>query len=141
MSPTKKYWFPIGTFPPSHQGDIEESRPSVRFNSRGKWSPDTDIYEVNDGLMIIVDIAGIKKEEIAVVVEEKILSISGTRRAPDIPDRKNVYRLEIDVGQFEKRFRIPDYIDAEKVEARYENGFLYLKLPRMESRTIDISQG
>jgi HSP20 family protein len=113
----------------------------VRFNSRGKWSPDTDIYEVNDGLMVIVDIAGIKKEEIAVVVEEKILSISGTRRAPDIPDRKNVYRLEIDVGQFEKRFRIPDYIDAEKVEARYENGFLYLKLPRMESRTIDISQG
>ena len=140
MSPTKKYWFPIGTFPPNHQDEVEETRPSVRFNSRGKWSPDTDVYEIHDGLIIIMDIAGVEKEEISISVEKKILSISGTRRAPDIPDRKNIYRLEIDVGQFEKRFRVPDYIDAENIEARYENGFLYLKLPRMQSRTIDISE-
>ena len=141
MSPIKRYWFPIGTFPSSREDEMEQNRPSVRFNSRGKWSPDTDIYEVGEGLIIIMDIAGVKKEEIKVVVEKKVLSISGTRRAPDIPDKKQIYRLEIDVGQFEKQFRIPDYVDAEKIEARYEDGFLYLKLQRLQSKTIDISEG
>lgn len=139
MSPIKRYWFPIGTFPPDYQDDMEPNHPSVRFNSRGKWSPDTDIYEVHGGLTIVMDIAGIRKEDIAIVVEEKILSISGTRIAPEVPDKQKVHRLEIDVGQFEKRFRIPDYVDAERIKARYENGFLYLKLPRKQKRTIDIT--
>ncbi len=140
MSPAKRYWFPIGTFPPSHQ-EGEQNRPSVRFNSKGRWSPDTDIYEVHDGLILIMDIAGIDREELSIIVEGKILSIFGIRRPPEIAQKKQVHRLEIDVGHFEKRFRVPDDIDAENIEANYENGFLYLKLPKFTSRKIVISEG
>ena len=134
----KRCWFPIGTFPSAHDEDVEQNRPSVRFNSRGKWSPDTDIYEVQDGLIIIMDIAGLRREEISISVEGKILIIAGVRRTPAIPQKKQVHRLEIDVGHFEKRFRIPDDIEAGKIEATYESGFLYVSLPKFSSRRIEI---
>jgi len=141
MSPTiKRYWVPPGSFPAPPHEETGDSHFSVRSYSRGKWSPDADIYEVDDGLVIIVDIAGVNKEEIAIVVEQKILSVTGIRREAKVPDKKAVFRLEIDYGHFEKRFRIPDEIDAENIEARYEDGFLFLKLPRFARRTIEISR-
>lgn len=138
MSPTRRHWFPIGTFSPHPPGGMEQHQPSMRFYSRGKWSPDTDIYEISDGLVIIMDIAGITREEINIVLEKKILTISGCRKEPNLPETKSIHRLEIDFGQFEKRFRIPDYIDEAHIEATYESGFLYLRLPRFKSKTIDI---
>jgi len=141
MSPTiKRYWIPPGSFPaPPHEAQ-DDGQLSVRSYSRGKWSPDADIYEVDDGLVIIVDIAGVNKKEIAIVVEQKILSIAGVRREAAIPRKKAVFRLEIDYGHFEKRFRIPDEIDAENIEARYEDGFLFLRLPRFARRKIEIKR-
>lgn len=138
MSPTRRHWFPLGTFSPHPPETMEHHQPSMRFYSKGKWSPDTDIYEVQEGLVIIVDIAGITRKEISLALENKVLIITGMRQEPHIPGKKAVHRLEIDFGNFEKRFRIPAYIDEGSIEASYENGFLYLKLPRFQSKTIDI---
>jgi len=138
MSPTRRHWFPLGTFSPHPPEGMEQHQPSMRYYSKGKWSPDTDIYETEDGLVIIMDIAGITRQEIAITLEEKVLFISGVRKEPHIPGKQGVHRLEIDFGYFEKRFRIPGYIDEGKIEASYENGFLYLKLPRFKSKAIAI---
>ncbi len=136
MIPKKKYWL---AFPASPHEHDENSHPSMRYYSKGKWSPDSDVYEVEDGIMLIMDIAGINRDEIKITIENNILSISGIRCEPVIPGKKSIYRLEVDYGHFEKRFRIPDFIDTEHTEARYENGFLYLKLPKSKKRKIEIS--
>jgi HSP20 family protein len=137
MSPTKKIWLPQGitTQPMSRQ-----RAGGMQFYSKGKWTPDTDIYEVEDGLMIIVDIAGVKKEEIQIVLEGQVLTVSGTRKEPSIC-KKHIHRLEIDFGQFERSFKIPYSINPDKVEARYEDGFLYLWLPKQpeDACIIDIT--
>jgi len=138
MSPVKRYWFPLGSLPPCVQEHSGHSHPSMRLYNRGKWSPDTDVYEVAGGLIIIMDIAGITRNELKIIIEDRILSVSGIRREPPIPDKQSVKRLEIDFGAFEKRFRIPGDIDDEQIEARYENGFLYLKLPRTKQKKITI---
>jgi HSP20 family protein len=126
----------MGTFALHPADGIDYQQPSMRCYARDRWSPDTDIYEVDDGLFIIMDIAGITREEVSIVVEGKLLSVSGTRREPDIPGKQSVQRLEIDFGHFLKRFRIPPDIDENSIEARYENGFLYLRLFRCGSRLI-----
>ncbi len=138
MSPTRRHWFPLGTFSPHTPEGLDQQQPSMRFYARGKWSPDTDVYEINDGLVIIMDIAGITRDEISILLESKILTVRGFRKEPVLPGKKSVHRLEIDFGNFEKSFRIPDYIDEARIEATYENGFLYLRLPRLRSKTIKI---
>ncbi len=140
MNPTRKIWLPKGTI---FQNTIEQhsggSNASIKFYSRSKWTPDTDIYEGEDGILIIMDIAGVKKEEIQIIIEGQVLSISGMRREPALT-KKYIHRLEIDFGFFERTFRIPTDIDPEKVEARYEDGFLYIWMPKQQDVpcTIDI---
>ncbi|MCX8042561.1 MAG: Hsp20/alpha crystallin family protein [Desulfobacterota bacterium] len=138
MSPTRRHWMPIGTFSPHTPAEGDQHQPSLRFYTRGKWSPDTDIYEISDGIVIIMDIAGITRNEISIVLENNIITVSGFRKEPKLPGTKAVHRLEIDFGPFEKRFRIPDYIDEHRIDASYENGFLYIHLPRQQSKKIDI---
>jgi HSP20 family protein len=138
MSPARRNWFQMGTFALHPPDDIDHQQPSMRCYARGRWSPDTDIYEADDGLVIIMDIAGITRDEVDIVLDGKILSVSGTRREPDIPGKLSVHRLEIDFGRFQKRFRIPDDIDENSIEARYENGFLHLRLPRCNSHSIAV---
>jgi len=138
MSPTRRHWIPLGTFSPHATNDPYHNQLSLRFYARGKWSPDTDVYEVADGLVIVMDIAGITRDEISIVLEKQVLTVSGCRQEPRVPGKKAVHRLEIDFGHFEKRFKIPDYIDEKRIDASYENGFLYLRLPRLRSRTIEI---
>jgi len=140
MSPTRKIWLPQGiVFHNISQQQAGSGNVGVKFYSKGKWTPDTDIYEGDDGILIIMDIAGVKKEEIQIVLEGQIISISGVRREPALT-KKHIHRLEIDFGYFERRFRIPAEIDPDKVEARYEEGFLYLWIPKQQDVpcTIDI---
>ena len=140
MSPTRKIWLPKGVvFHNISQQQAGSGNVGVKFYSKGKWTPDTDIYEGDDGILIIMDIAGVKKEEIQIVLEGQVLSISGVRREPALP-KKHIHRLEIDFGYFERTFRIPAEIDPEKVEARYEEGFLHLWLPKQQNVpcTIDV---
>jgi HSP20 family protein len=99
---------------------------------KGRWSPPTDIYEVEDGLAIIMDIAGIKKEEMQIMVKGQVIFISGMRKEPTLA-KKYIHQLEIDFGRFERNFLLPQDIDAEKMEARYEDGFLSLWLPRKQA--------
>ena len=136
MSSARQNWFQMGTFTLHPSDDIDYPQPSMRCYAKDMWAPDTDIYEVNDGMVIILDSAGITRDEVSIVVEGRLLSVSGTRREPDIRGKQSVHRLEIDFGHFQKRFRIPADIDENSIEARYENGFLYLRLLRRDSRLI-----
>ena len=136
MSSASQNCYQVGTFALNPADGIDYPQPSMRCYARDRWLPDTDIYEVEDGMFIIMDIAGITRDEVSIVVEGKLLSVAGTRREPDIPGKQSAHRLEIDFGRFLKRFRIPADIDENSIEARYENGFLYLRLFRCTSRLI-----
>jgi HSP20 family protein len=138
MISTKRNWFWMTTFAHHPHDSIDYHHPSVRCCAQGWWAPDADMYEVDDGMVIIIDLAGVSREEVSMVVEGKMLSISGTRRQPSIPDKKSVHLLEIDFGSFVKRFSIPADFDETRIEVRYENGLLHLHLPRFSSRQVPV---
>lgn len=136
----KRNWFWVAAYDRNSHDSIDYHQPAMRCHEQGWWAPDTDIYELEDAMVIIVDIAGVNRDEVKILLEGRLLSISGSRRPPSIPGKKSVHRLEIDFGNFIKRFRIPSDFDENGIEARYENGFLQLRLPRRGSRSVPVEE-
>ena len=107
-----------------------ENRPRVEI---GDYKPRVDIIEDEKNIYFEAELAGVSKDDVKVSVnDENILSIKGEKKF----ERKDVVKLccrsERAFGTFSRSFQLPDNVDSEKVEAKYENGILYLTLPKIE---------
>jgi HSP20 family protein len=100
-----------------------------RLSSRTcMWSPPTDVYEIEEAVIVRVEIAGMREDDFAIMLEERILTIRGTR--PDIPERRAYHQLEIPFGEFISEVELPVPVLVDKIEAAYQGGFLRLVLPK-----------
>lgn len=99
----------------------------------GRWVPPVDIFEAADKALVIkVELPEMKREAIAVTVEQGALSVSGERAWPaDVP-KDDVRRVERAYGTFNRRFTLPPSVDASKVAADYKDGVLTVRLPMRE---------
>ena len=107
--------------------------------SERTWSPQMDIYETPEEIIIRAEIAGVDKENLEVEINNKAVRIFGSRT--EMPRSENgTYRLaEIQYGEFERILFLPAPIDTEIVTSAYSNGFLQLRLAKMPpSRTHKI---
>ncbi len=112
--------------------------------SARKWKPQMDIYETPDQILILAEIAGVKKEDLELEISNKAVRIYGNRA--EIPRGENAkYRLaEIQYGRFERILYLPEPIDPEVVSASYSNGFLQIRLAKPsldKTRKIPITEG
>lgn len=105
-----------------------------RVQTHGKdaephWVPNTDVYVTEDGLVIKVELAGIRREDLELTVEGKRLRISGQRpegcRAPHC----KFLVMEINYGAFETVLELPEGYDLNGAKAAYQNGFLTIDVP------------
>lgn len=115
--------------------------PSLHFESRVRvnpgreasadtyWVPNTDVYATDTGLVIKVELAGMKREDLELVVEGNRLKISGYR--PDGCRKGNCRFLvmEINYGHFESIIELPAGYDLARAQAAYHNGFLRVDVP------------
>jgi len=104
-------------------------------HSRGTaWRPLVDVYEQTGGITIAMDLPGIDKDSIQVEVEEGELRVSGVR-PPQIPkDTFRVQHMEIQYGPFARRVALPPNSDADRVEADYDEGRLWVTVPKKEAQ-------
>ncbi len=106
-----------------------------------KWMPESDIYETEDEVIIAINLAGVKKENIEVFLHEDYIYIKGTRYQPVSEDKVVRYhQLELGYGEFERAFRIPASIDRNGIEAVWFDGLLMIKMKKQSSapRTIRV---
>ena len=93
------------------------------------WSPNTDVYVTEDGLVVKVELAGMRKEDLQLVIEGNKIKISGNRpdgcRAP----KCKFLVMEINYGAFESVIELADGFDLVQATAAYQNGFLRLDVP------------
>lgn len=104
-----------------------------RYRPRKTWSPAINLYESGDAYCIVVDLAGVRADEIDIHVENEQMVISGHRPAPEMCDvcgQLCLHLMEIDYGRFVRRLDIPGGVDVAAIEAFYRSGFLWIRLPR-----------
>lgn len=94
-----------------------------------RWQPLTDAYATENAYHIKMAIPGLKAEEINVQLEHGVVKVRGVRREPDC-ERRHYYKMEIPVGSFERRIRVPASIRLEDLSISYADGILHVRLPR-----------
>ena len=104
---------------------------AVSWHVRSTWSPPTDVYETEENCVIKLEIAGMRDEDFEVAFENNILMISGHR--PDLNERRAYHQMEIRFGKFEIAVEIPVMVNIEKATAGYQDGFLVIMLPKVNS--------
>lgn len=110
-------------------GDLEKG---VRFEI-GDFSPRVDIAEDEKNVYLHAELPGIERENVKISVsEDRVLTLKGEKNRESKVEGKNYVRTERNYGNFTRSFALPDTIDVEKVEAKFENGVLNLTLPKTE---------
>jgi HSP20 family protein len=100
------------------------------------WTPPTDVYETETNLIVKVEIAGMSEEEFEVMVEEQVLTIRGVR--PDQNERRAYHQMEIGFGKFEITISLPSGVDLEQAAAEYQQGFLTIHFPKIQTKQIEV---
>lgn len=95
-----------------------------------QWSPEVEIHEEEKFFSVSIDVPGIKKENIDIEVKENRLFISGERKAS--ADKEKVLRSERRYGKFSRIFTLPQDVNTDAIEARFEEGVLTVTVPKVE---------
>ena len=95
------------------------------------WSPALDLYETGDHFVAVVELPGMRKEDIDISLHDRTLTISGERKR-DINNGETAQRTERYVGTFRRSISLPTRVDASKVSATYQDGILKVTLPKAE---------
>ncbi|HXQ27820.1 MAG TPA: Hsp20/alpha crystallin family protein [Gemmatimonadales bacterium] len=112
--------------------EMAHGRP-VGFVASPKWKPPTDVYETDDALVVHMEIAGMRSEDFRVELANGILTIGG-ERPPAPAGKRHYHALEVQIGPFERRLRVPTPVDPQSVQANYDAGFLEVRLRKLEPR-------
>ena len=102
-------------------------------------SPEVDIFEEDERLLIVADTPGVEAKDLELGVEEGTLVIKAARRAPDA-EKKCLYHEFAPVGYY-RAFSLSEAVAAEKIEASMKDGVLTVVLPKIErlkTRKIDV---
>lgn len=109
--------------------------------ARGSWSPNVDIYENKDHMVLEAELPGMKREDFDLSVENNVITLRGERHFTKKDDSDNYHRVERAYGSFTRSFTLPNTVSAESATAEYKNGVLRVTLPKREetkARRIEI---
>jgi HSP20 family protein len=95
------------------------------------WSPALDLYQDNDNVIAVVELPGMRKEDIEISLHDGSLTISGEKKSQTFNGEK-AERTEQYVGKFRRSITLPTRVDANKVSATYRDGILTVTLPKAE---------
>ncbi|RMF87198.1 MAG: Hsp20/alpha crystallin family protein [Nitrospinota bacterium] len=104
-------------------------------------APPVDIYETEEGLVVMADLPGVSRESLDVRVDNNILTIRGVPKSVTPGDL--VYR-EFELVPFFRQFELSDKIDQARITAEFKLGVLTLRLPKAEEvkpRKIEVTVG
>jgi HSP20 family protein len=110
----------------------------LMIRSTRPFTPPTDVIELVDKILVVVEIAGMQTDNLNITLNDRRLSISGTREKPQHLNPA-YHQVEIGFGDFRVELDLPWLVEREAVSATYEAGFLEVELPRKTPRTIRVT--
>lgn len=110
-------------------------------SGQGTWQPASDIQELATNYEIRMDLPAVDPESVAVLVQDGVLTVSGERNAWNGKDGDKSHCQERHYGRFERRFRLPEDVDSEAINASSSHGELALRLAKkaqLQPKTIKV---
>jgi len=95
------------------------------------WAPAVDVLEDKNNLYVTAELPGMKKEDIAISLQEGVLSLTGERKEREHKEEQ-VHRSDNWSGRFHRTLTLPKPVAADKVKANYRDGVLTVTLPKPE---------
>lgn len=129
------FGFGGGLFSPSifEQDPFASGRRSAGGSSarglQALWSPQIDVFQRGDQIVVRADLPGMKKEDVNVEIEQNALTIRGARRQEFEDESEGVYRSERSYGNFQRSIPLPEGIETDDAEASFNDGVLEITLP------------
>src|SRR5215212_4410837 len=131
---------PFGNMSPQMSKMLEQwQKGYYNFLPSETWQPNVNLYETEHDYQVCVDLAGVEKEKIDIVVVDQRLTIRGTRPVPPCPTppcpdpetgRMRVHLMEIDHGAFSREVELPEDVIKDRISAKYIDGLLWIELPK-----------
>jgi len=100
------------------------------------WSPPTDVYETDESVVVVVEIAGLGAGDYSVLLSGRTLMISGERRDP--AEKLAYQQMEIRHGRFRTQVHLPWALEPSGQQAIYADGFLKIILPKAQVRRVPV---
>lgn len=105
--------------------------PELRSESGALWmTPKIDISEEDTFLAVTAELPGVEEKDIDVTVEKGSLTIKAEKKVEKDEETKNYHVVERSYGMFQRSIPLPFEADADKVEAKFENGVLTVSMPK-----------
>jgi len=107
-----------------------------------RWMPAMDLVETEGQFVLTADLPGLTESDVTIEVDDRVLTISGERKAKHESTKDGYLRVERAFGAFSRSLTLPKGVNAEAVEANFDNGVLEIRIPKPEQpkpRKISIS--
>ena len=93
-----------------------------------------DLVEAEDHFVLKADLPGLGEDDVAIEVQDNVLTVSGERKTEHERKEKGFYRLERSFGRFSRSLTLPEGVDADKISASFDTGVLSISIPKPEER-------
>lgn len=98
--------------------------------SPSMFQPRIDVVDDGEALRITAELPGMTREDLEIAVEDEFLMLRGEKKLESKNEEKGCYHLERAFGSFQRIIPLPDGVDLDRVEARFDKGVLTLRLPK-----------
>jgi HSP20 family protein len=115
-----------------------ESEPTAAAS----FTPAVDIYEDQQKVVLKLEVPGIEEKDLDIRVENHTLTVKGERKFEKEEKEENFHRIERRYGSFYRAFTVPNTVDTENVDAKYNAGILKLELkkkPEAQPKQIKVN--
>lgn len=113
---------------------LNKQEQALDHDQEGTWQgayakPAVDIFEAEDGLTLVADLPGIKRDDITLDLNNNTLTITARTKA-NMEPRWRALMVEAEPTHFMRQFKLSDQLDQDKIQAKFSDGVLTLKLPK-----------
>ncbi|MCU0430018.1 MAG: Hsp20/alpha crystallin family protein [Cytophagaceae bacterium] len=127
----------LKNFLPRTYNDLFESFFKEPFLGAHKenYLPSVDIAENETHYFLHLSLAGVRKEDVKIELEDGKIIISGEKKLQREENGKKYHKIESHYGSFTRSFYLPDNVNVQQIEANFTDGVLDIKLPKAEIKT------
>jgi HSP20 family protein len=109
------------------------------------FEPRIDVADRGDAIVVTAELPGVDRNDVQVMLEDEYVVLSGEKKLEKTEEEEGVYRVERAFGSFQRVIPLPEGVDTDRAEAKFENGNLTIRIPKVagspqQGRKLDIGQ-